>query len=207
MRLAAFRAPAHGHMFENRYSLEPCNDVHHGDHQTFDEAHHLHCQSLSPDIVSRGLRQYSSPNMILRIAIYLIDVLLSQHNDISGSQPQLPRAVDSSHRRINNPRCFHVHHDIRVQVHILIHIVLRFRFHRHVQIHVHLRVHPHVHLYAHACFHVNVQLLAILVVMTLIQTVSMRMFRFLRWFCPFFALWDIVVCSLPRRSRAQIQSV
>jgi hypothetical protein len=93
-------------MFENTYSLEPRNDIHHREHQTFDEAYHLHSRSLFPDIVNRGLRQYSLPNMGLRIAIYLIDALLSKHNDIFGSQRQLPRAVDSSHHRVNNPRSF-----------------------------------------------------------------------------------------------------
>jgi hypothetical protein len=105
MRLRASHGPAHGHILDNRYSSEPCN-------------HHLvpssrtvkHRKRLSICIVDRCLlkpsvnvlRQYSLPNMDLRIATYLITALLPKHNNLWSSPFQLPHVWCP--RRISSPR-------------------------------------------------------------------------------------------------------
>jgi hypothetical protein len=93
MRLRASHGRAHSHIFDNRYSSEPCNGYwsHHRKHE--DIAKTLPCAMLlsllkpSVDV----LRQYSLPNMDLRTATHSAITLRPKHNDICSSPLQLSR--------------------------------------------------------------------------------------------------------------------
>jgi hypothetical protein len=105
MRLTVSHGPAHGHMLDSRYSSE-----HRSHHMVPSPRTLKHRKRLPICIVDRCLlklsvdvlRQYSLPNMDLRIATYLIIALPPKHNNIWTSPFQLPHVWCS--RRISSER-------------------------------------------------------------------------------------------------------
>jgi hypothetical protein len=73
MRWTASHGPAQSHMHNNHNSLELWNGR---EHQKAENTYFLNYRYLSPETISRSLRQYSLSEMGLRMTTYLIIALL-----------------------------------------------------------------------------------------------------------------------------------